>query len=311
VRSSRCARAVVALAMAAALAACSATSTGSSPEPTGSTGPSSSSAPPKPLGAVFTHPSIAQNAMAGATAALTKLATYSYKSFDSDIKAAEADMTPSYAARYAAKAPGLKATVVRLKNTSTASKVVVGVVSIDESLESGTVLAGFTQTTTGTTYPPRTVTKVVALVGMIELNQKWLVNSLAIPPAGPPAPGDFSLGSQDLTTALASGESEITTLGTLSKAHFHSDYTKWLSVTTGALKKKLTKAESTTKSAIAHSAVKLTTICKAAAVESASGTKVELLVYVTATGKHSTSNLSRMTVENIDGHWLAESLTEL
>ena len=272
---------------------------------------SSSSAPPAPVGAAFTHGTTVRNVLAGAKAALGKIGTYSYTHFDDDINAALSDLTPAYGARFKAKTVGLKDTVVRLKNTSKATKIVVGLASLDAYLESATVLATFTQTLTGDTRPPRRVTKVVALVGMVEINKKWLVNSLAIPPAGPPSVGTPTLGSTELLAALAAGENEIATLGVLRKAHFADDYKKWLSLTTGALHTKLAKAEKGTKAAFSHSGADLSSVCKAAAVESVSATKVELLVFVTATGKHTTDSLSRMTLEKIKGHWLTAAVTVL
>ena len=298
----------VLLAAAVVLTGCRHNGSSSTP-PSQSYAPPSTSSAPKPAGAAFSHGDIVKAVAAGAKAGITKLGTYSYQHFDDDVKAVEADLTPSYASRYAAKTKGLKATVVRLKNTSAASNVVIGISDIDVGLESATVIAGFTQTLTGVTVPHRTVTKVVAVVGMVELNRKWLINSLAIPPAGPPTAATPTVGSQPLLDAVTAAVSEVTTLGTLSKAHFDSDYKKWLSVSTGSLKSKLAKAESSTKTSYEHTDAHLTSVCKAVGVVTASNTKVELLIYVTASGKRTTNTLSRMTLENVKGHWLTESLT--
>jgi hypothetical protein len=258
--------------------------------------------------AEFAHPTTVENAIAGAKTALTMLGTYSYSTYDKNVAEAAQYLTPAYAAHFKATAMAQKPVAVKLHNVSRVSAVTVGISSLAENLESATVVAGFTLTVTGESTPHRQVSKIAATATLIELNQKWQLGSLTIPPIGPAAGPTYALASSDLADAMTAATNVAVVVGTLRRTHIATDYAAWLADTTGGLHAKLAKARKRTEAAFTHSKADLRTVCKAIGIVTIGSHSVEFLVYVSSSGSLTANTLSELTVDNVGGRWLGESI---
>ncbi|WP_338182379.1 hypothetical protein [Jatrophihabitans sp.] len=297
---------MAALAMATLGACAKSTPAGSDSSYPLSVAPTSSAAPSGPA---FTHKSTIDDVLKAARSGLTKLGTYAYGTYDKDIAAAESYLTASYGARFKANADAQKATAEKLHSVSKVSGMTVAVSAIGADLESAQIVAGFSQIVTGTSVPHRRVNLVAAEAGLIEVNGKWQINALAIPPNGPAVPTTYTLATDDLSAAVAAGTRTVVTVGTLRRKHLGYDYAKWLDATTGALHDKLAKAEKATEASMKNARADLSATCKTIGVETInSSTKVTLLAYVTATGVRTSATLSEVTMEKVKGSWLAEQI---
>jgi hypothetical protein len=302
------------VASAATLTALTLTACASTSLPTAGTTPPvalTSTAAPAPATPAFTHKTTVDNVVAAAKAALTSLGTYAYGTYDKDIAAASKYLTATYSAHFNATATAQKSIALKLHSVSRISAVTVGIASLGEDFESATVLAGFTQLVTGTSTPHRRLSKVSAVVSMVEVNRKWLIGALAIPPLGPAAVGTYSLGSNELVDAMTAATTLVVTLGTLRRKHVASDYAKWLAGTTGALHTTLAKAQKSTAAAFTHAKADLLSICRAIGIVAVGTTTVEFLVYVSSIGSTTSNTLSELTVDKVDGHWLGAQIKTL
>ena len=171
---------MVLLAVAALAAGCSDDATDSSANPTTSahpaTDPSDSAEPENGVSEKLDRSGVVEVALAAAPVIMS----LSADGFDSDVDAATRLMTPKYAEKFEAQAAGLRDYQIENDQTSTATAIAAGLVSIAETQAQVLVFADQITSLGGDEQEPLRFSVVLS---MEKSGSSWLVDELVVPAA--------------------------------------------------------------------------------------------------------------------------------
>lgn len=266
-------------------------------------------------GAYLTDPDLALSFLAGAASDLAAVTSYDYRHLDDALTVGLSVTTGAYQDAYRAALSGPVADEARTDHVvQTFQQLAAGIGEIDADGTHAKVLVFGEQTRTDDQHDGARTSTVTLTATIEHSGSSYLISGLASSGTNAGLPP----GSADLTFAAEAGRAEVVNTLSYGRATFAADEQRALDGAIDPLRSQIARTAHDTKTALAAGHYDLSGTVTGVAIQSAQGTRVELLVAATGyqvaengTRSPDTDGRYEVSVVMAGGRWVTRSITPI